>query len=235
MNKVLDRLRSGVTPRNPGPLQNLIFSWGDKRDSKERLPFSQELLIESINERPCLNRKDRSESLGWGAKKFQTAMEGLEQQGFVETQTIPSGNGRPSAHLLLTDKGYSYLKRLRVAERRLHGGLVHHCAMLKLANHFKANGYRTRVNHKLTPKLIVDVLCEREDERGVLEVVNSNNAKRDAEKCEEMADKVGWIQLVATTRELYDHYVSKIGSQLTASVREKIQISFVDDLLEAEG
>ena len=235
MTKVLDKLRSGVTPRNPGPLQNLIFSWGAKRDDRERLPFSQELLIESINERPCLNRKDRSESLGWGAKKFQSAMEGLEQHGFIETQTIPSGNGRPSAYLLLTDKGYSYLRRLRVTERRLHGSLIHHCAMLKLAELYKARGYRTRINHKVTPKLIVDVLCERDDERGVFEVVSSNNAKRDADKCASLAEKVAWVQLVATSRELFDHYLAKLGADLPEPAREKVQVSLLDDLLADES
>jgi len=235
MTKVFDRLRSGVSPRNPGPLQNLLFSWAAKRGKAERLPFAQELLLESINERPCLNRKDRTESLDWGAKKFQTAMEKLEQDGFIETQTIAKGSGRPSAYLVLTDKGYSYLKRLRVTEQRLHGSLIHHCTMVKLAQLFKARGYRTRLNHKVTPKLIVDVLCERGDERLVLEVVASDNAKRDAEKCASLADKATWVHLVTTTRELFDHYVAKLGSELPKTARAKVQVSFLDDLLASES
>ncbi len=235
MTKLLDRLRAGVIERDPAPLQNLIFSWAAERGKSERLPFAQERLMESINENPCSNRKERTDSLGWSIKKFQAAKDRLEQEGFIETQEIARGVGRPDTFLVLTDKGFRYLRNHRVKEKRLHGSLEHHCAIQKLKAHFESKRYVTKLNQKMSPKLIVDLICEGDDERGAVEVVSSNNLKRDAKKCGALAKRCSWVRLVATSRDLFDYYVSRLGKELSQPVLEKVQVSFLDELLSTEN
>jgi len=233
MSKILDRLRETVRPRNPGPLQSLFFSWAEERGKKDRLPFSQERLLESINDAPCLNTTERTSSLGWSSNRFANARDKLESSGFIETKQIASGTGRPSAHLILTDKGFSHLRKLRVTAKKLHGSLQHHCAILKLKAHFEAQGYKTDITKQLTPNLIVDLFCERDAVREVVEVVSSNNVYRDAEKCASLAEKVSQIHLVTTSKDLFDHYVTKLGKLLEEATRERVLVSMVDDLIQA--
>jgi len=234
MSKILDKLRSRVVARDPAPLHSLTFSWAEERGRRERLPFTQERLLESVNESPCLNTTERIASLGWTNNRFQRARKELEEHGHLETQELAKGAGRPDTHLVLTDKGFSCLRRLRVAEKRLHGSLEHHCAILRMESHFRSLGYATEAIKKITPKLIVDLFCEKGDERGVVEVVASNNLKRDAGKCAELAKRTSWIHLVATSRELFDYYRARLGKELADSASEKVRVSFADELVSAE-
>ena len=233
MNKILDQLRETTRPRDPNPLQSLFFSWAEKRGKKDRLPFSQERLLESINEAPCLNTTERTSSLGWSSNRFANAREKLEASGLIETKQIASGTGRPHTHLILTDNGFSHLRKLRVTEKRLHGSLEHHCAILKLKKHFESHGYKTEITKKLTPKYIVDLFCEKGDVREAVEVVASNNVHRDAEKCASLAKKISCVHLVTTTNDLFDHYVAKLGKLLDESIRETVQVSMVDELIRS--
>jgi DNA-binding MarR family transcriptional regulator len=214
-------------------LQNLLFSWARERGKLQRLPFAQERLLESINDCPCMNRTDRARSLGWTAKKFQTAKDRLEQEGFVLSKDLSRGVGRPAALLVLTEKGFEYLAKQAVHPNPLHGDLEHHCAIVKLQASYEHDGYMVRMNHKVTPNLIVDLLCERGDERGAVEVVHSDNLKRDAEKINELATRLAWVHLVVTSQDLFDRYAAKLSALVAPAAAEKLLVSFLDQLLPA--
>ena len=221
--------------RDPGPLRNLFVEWARKRGKLERLSFTQEMLMESINREPCLNRREREKDLGWYSKRFQNAKDKLEESGYIETTEIARGVGRPETFLILTDKGFKYLGKQGIKQERLHGSLEHHCAILKVKSHYDANGYRTKVNHPLTPQLIIDLLCEKGEERGAVEIVNSNNVKRDSEKIAKLVQMVDWVHVVITSKELFDQYLSKLKDELTRPIWQKVTISLLTDLFPAKN
>lgn len=217
MSKTLETLKGKVVHRDPGPLRNLFIEWARKRGKLERLPFAQEILLESINREPCLNRREREKALGWYSKRFQNAKDKLEESGYIETIEIARGVGRPETFLVLTDKGFRYLGKQGIKPERLHGSLEHHCAILKVKGYYDTNGYRTKVNHVLTPQLIVDLLCERGEERGAVEIVNSNNLKRDSEKIAKLVGMVSWLHLVITEKRTFRSVSRQVGNRAAKS------------------
>lgn len=235
MSKAIEKLKASVVERDSGPLGNLFAEWARRKGKLERLPFTQERLLESINSDPCLNRKDRERALGWYSKRFQNAKDKLEERGYIETTQMARGVGRPDTFLVLTEKGFSYLGKQGIKPEKLHGSLQHHCAILKMQSYYTEKGYRTKVNHPMTPKLFIDVLCEKEDERGAVEVVNSNNLKRDMEKIASLAGKLDWIHIVVTESDLFEQYVSASKNDLPASVRQKVTVSPLDELSSPEN
>ena len=232
MTNLLDRLRSRVIPRDPEPLQSLLYAWASKRGKAERLPFSQEKLLESVNEHPCLNRQERTERLSWSIKKFQNAKDALEGLAMVETQTLSSGPGRPDTYLLLTDVGFRYLRRHRIPPNRLHGSLKHHCAMLRLRSLFEQRGYTVELTQQID-HAVVDLFCKKRNERLAIEVVASDNLARDAKKCEQLTERLDHIHLVTTGRDLFNEYVSRIGKLLSPAARAKVQVSRLSEFLSA--
>ena len=230
MSKALEALKGKVVQRDPGPLRNLFMEWAKKKGKLERLSFTQEMLMESINREPCLNRREREKALRWYSKRFQNAKDKLEERGYIETIEMAKGVGRPETFLVLTDKGFKYLGKQGIKPERLHGSLEHHCAILKVKSYYDSNGYSTKVNHSLTPQLVIDLLCEKDEERGAVEIVNSNNLKRDAEKITVLAGMISWIHLVVTDKKLFDTYLTKLRSTLPSSILRKLTISLLRDL-----
>jgi len=231
MTNLLSRLRSRVVTRDPEPLQSLFFAWASRRGKPERLTLSQERLLESVNESPCLNRKDRTVALGWSIKKFQSTKDALEELDLLQTEQVTSGPGRPETFLVLTDAGYKYLRRHHIQPNRLHGSLEHHCAILRIQDHFDRAGYKTSITQPVAPDAIVDLLCTKGPERGAVEVIHTNNVARDAAKCARLADELDWIHLVATSRELMHDYASRFANLVSPSVRTKLAMSFLAEFL----
>ena len=234
MTYELDELRSGVTPRDDGPLQSLLFSWASARGKRKRLPFAQEQLLESINTTLCLNRTKRTRALDWSIKKFQDVKDRLELISFVKTEQISRGTGRPETYLTLTDDGYRYLRTIRVKENRPHGSVEHHCSICWLKRFYQGMGFQVSITQKVGLGLIADLLCTKGNETLAIEVVHSDNLHRDAKKATQMAKHVSRICFVATTRDLFSHYDSKLQSFLPDSVREKVSFALRDELI-AQG
>ena len=233
MTKLLDRLRLQVAPRDPEPLQSLLYAWAEARGRRNRLPFSQERLLESINEMPCLNRAQRTRSLGWSIRKFQSAQDQLEELGFVERDQISRGAGRPDSYLILTDQAFRYLRRLRIPERRLHGSLEHHCTICELKRTYRSLSYNVQVTATVDTGHIVDLLCTRDDEALAIEVVHSDNLKRDAAKAVELVRGGYDVLFVTTSADLFAHYGAKLSELLPAELRDKVHMAFRDELISA--
>ena len=230
---LFDRLRSSVRPRDPDPLHSLLASWAESRGQRRRLPFSQERLLESINERPCINRTRRTRSLGWSIRKFQTAQEQLEEAGYLEREQIIRGTGRPDAHLVLTDKAYRYLKRLRIPIHRLHGSLEHHCSICELASAYRAIGFEVQKTATLASGHIVDLLCTNANEKLALEVVHSDNLNRDAKKASAIAVAGYKLVFVTTSQDLFAHYDAKLPTLLPIGIRDSVAVALRDELISA--
>jgi len=230
---LFSRLASSVKPRDPDPLQSLLATWAEARGRRRRLPFSQERLLESINERPCINRTRRTKSLSWSIRKFQTAQDQLEEAGYLEKAQISRGTGRPDAYLVLTEKAYRYLKRLRIPVRRLHGSLEHHCSICELAAAYCAAGFEVQRTATLPSGHIVDLLCIRDDEKLALEVVHSDNLNRDAKKVSPICADGYRMLFVNTTQDLFAHYDSKLWDHVPSGVRDHVSVALRDELISA--
>jgi len=184
---------------------------------------------------PCLNRSQRTRLLGWSAKKFQNAKDCLEQIRYVRTETIARGAGRPDSFLALTDKAFSYLKKLRIQPNRLHGSFEHHCSILDLAQHYEFAGYDTQVLAELPGGLIVDLLCTYGNKTVAVEVVCSDNLHRDARKAEQLTERVDQILFVSTTLDLHRHYAAKLPDLVSPSIRRMLAFAQRDQLLAHPG
>ena len=230
---LFSRLASSVKPRDPDPLQSLLASWAEARGRRRRLPFSQERLLESINERPCINRTRRTKSLSWSIRKFQTAQDHLEGAGYLEKTQISRGTGRPDAHLILTEKAYRYLRRLRIPVRRLHGSLEHHCSICELAAAYCAAGFDVQKTATLPSGHIVDLLCIRDDEKLALEVVHSDNLNRDAKKVSPICADGYRMLFVTTTQDLFAQYDLKLWDRIPGDVRDHVSVATRDELISA--
>ncbi|MFC2106487.1 hypothetical protein ACFLS0_07035 [Candidatus Bipolaricaulota bacterium] len=235
MTTALDELHSGVAPRDDGPLQSLLYSWAAARGRRKRLPFAQERLLESVNATLCLNRTQRTRSLDWSIKKFQDVKGRLGLIGFVKAETISRGTGRPETYLVLTDDGYRYLRSIRVKENRPHGSLEHHCSIQWLQHFYRQMGFKVSTTHKLALGLIVDLLCSKDDETIAIEVVHSDNLYRDAKKAGQLAKHVSRICFVATTKDLFSRYDSKLPALLPDSARDKVHFAVRDELIAQGG
>ena len=231
MTTELDKLRAGVALRDDGPLQTLLHSWAAARGKQKRLPFAQEQLLESINTTLCLNRSERTKALDWSAKKFQRAKDLLEQIGFVKANQISRGMGRPETYLVLTDDGYRYLRTIRVKENRPHGSVEHHCTICWLKRFYQGMGFLVSVTQKVGLGLIADLLCTKGNETIAIEVVHSDNLHRDAKKAVHLAKHVSGICFVATSRDLFSHYDSKLPALLPDAIRDKVTCALRDELI----
>lgn len=148
--------------------------------------------------------------------------------GYIEQKPVKTGKaGRPETLLTLTEQGYKYLESLGKKANRLHGNLEHHCLILKIAQHYQSLGYHVDIDSSYEG-LMPDILCRKDYEIGIVEVVNSDNISKDIEKMSHIPEKVNWVIVLCTSKDLEKLYTQKLTSTLPPEMIKKIEILQMD-------
>jgi hypothetical protein len=213
------------TPRTREPL----LRWREEanREHPERLDFRDEHLLWSVAAHFPLNREQRERLLGWSKDAWSRHVPKLIGWGFLTQETLSlGGKGGSFTILVPTEKGNDYLKRrLGQAPPAIHGSPLHYFAMLKVREWLEGKGYKVWANEK-RDKLLPDLYAKRERDGEVLavEIVASDNARRDMEKLGKLAPEVDRIVCVVIGGELKRAYEQAAERHLERAVQAKLGI-----------
>jgi hypothetical protein len=224
---MLEELKRKVIPRDEGSLPEFLTATGPPSKGKDstRLDYRFEKLLDSINENPCLNLSQREKLLGWYSDKMQRIKKTLLTLKLIEEVTLSEGEGRPSKHLILTDAGYQYLGSwMGEKPQPLHGGLPHHCFILKLKERYEAD-YDVKMDKKVD-EFWPDLWCEGKD-KGVVEVICTAHLNEDLRKTERLARMVDWMHIYFENRNTLNHYRYQFEKELPKEVFSKLKFSLL--------
>ncbi len=224
---MLEELKKKVISRDEGPIPEFLTatSLTPKGKDSERLAYRFEKLLDSINETPCLNLSQREKLLGWYSDRMQRVKKTLLTMKLIEEVTLSEGEGRPSKHLILTDAGYEYIGSwMGEKPQPLHGGLPHHCFILKLKGRYEAE-YDVAVDKKVD-EFWPDLWCEGKD-KGIVEVICTAHVSEDLLKTGRLSQLVDWMHFYFENQNTLNHYRYQFEKELPKGVFSKLSFSLL--------
>lgn len=225
MTDALIRLWEHVTPRNDRPYEAFLEELGLSGAQSEEglLPHNQEMLLGNIGRFPCLTRTERQERLGWSPKTMQRAVEALEGKYIEPVQVKKGGRGSSYVTYELTDAARGYMKKRQISWVPRHGGVAHHCAMEGWVKAKREAGFEAGLQRKLRG-LEVDGLARRDGQTVALEVVGSDNFRRDREKFAYVLSHVDRLEVICLTEELELIYGRGLRGRLGDEGWERLEL-----------
>jgi hypothetical protein len=222
----VEQLKSCVTPRNDQPIEEFLLRIGLSTVKKEEkpsvLPHNQEVLLANIGRYPCLDRRERQEMLGWHPQTMQNALEALKDRYIRPVQTKKGGPGSGYVTYELTEEAKQYMIRRQIPFTKLSGGLIHHCTVQRWIEAKEQEGYKVRAQAPVG-NMLIDALATGPQTIG-LEVVASDNIKRDVEKFPKLLKHVDVLEVLCTTYELEKMYLTALKKQLPSEAFQRMVI-----------
>jgi hypothetical protein len=199
--------RNAEIPRIPG---------SDKVE--ETVSELEENVIKDIVKFPYSGVVERYKRLGLSRRKGNACKKSLVSKGILETERICDGN-RILVMLKLTNKGKELARRVgeRIKGSPRNGGMEHKYWKNKLAEHFKAKGWKVTTEYLIGGGKTIDLLIEKEGKRIPVEIETGTtdpryNIQKDIEA------GFDYVIIAATGREA----LAKTQSKITKSDKVRI-------------
>jgi hypothetical protein len=234
----LEELLKTVIPRD-SQRTFIADSNEDKTKKDDRLSYKCERVLDSINSDPGLNMTQRVEALHWDDSELYAARDELLKNNFIEYYDPPKEKyfqakrprGKSPRYLLLTEAGQKYLvSKLGISAETLHGGLEHHCAILKLKAQYKTSFHKV-VHHRSLGAYLVDLACENEQGKvvGIVEIIYSEHVEKDVPKVKDLVDQVEWVHVYFHAGEDLHKYHALLHATLSVEQQKMITLRVLSE------
>lgn len=223
---ITEKLANNITPRNDQPYEEFILLLGLSTTKKEEKPsvlsHNQEVLLANIGRYPCLDRRERQAMLNWHPQTMQNAIEALKDRYIKPIQAKKGGPGSSYITFELTEEAKQYMVKRQISFTKLSGGVVHHCTAERWMEAKRQEGYQVRAQVSVGD-MFIDALATGPKTIG-LEVVASDNIKRDREKFPKILNHVDLLEIVCTTYDLEKMYYNALKKQLPQEIFQRMVI-----------
>jgi len=185
---------------------------------EETVSELEENVIKDIVKFPYSGVVERYKRLGLSRRKGNACKKSLVSKGILETERICDGN-RILVMLKLTNKGKELTRKLgeKIIGSPRNGGMEHKYWKNKLAEHFKAKGWKVTTEYPIGGGKTIDLLIEKEGKRIPVEIETGGtdpryNIQKDIEA------GFDYVIIAAPGREA----LAKIQSKITKSDKVRI-------------
>lgn len=223
---VFHKIGSDVTPRNDQPLEDFLLKIDIKPAEEKQsaiLPHNQEVLMGNIGRFPCLTRQERQEMLGWQPQTMQNSIDSLVKAGYLTANRLKRG-GQGSGYVAyeLTKQARDYMIGRQIHFQKLHGSLEHHCVIDQWVEAKKEIGFTVK-RQVPVGEFIFDAMTTQPQKVG-LEVVASDNLKRDIDKFPQLLKVVNELEVMILDSDLYKQYHRALKKELPSELFRRINL-----------